>query len=394
MYSGSSLVDLKAELSKKEEEFSKLRNNQNKSKPEARNKTFQKLNDITKSKKKKKKYKVGDWRESDEEDEQSNKKESDETKEMYAKSQQKLLAKAKIYERMQQGDMEDVEDYKGETRYLVDFDKKYYAHTGGEASRINSSNHRQTNDKELTEVEKEEERRKHVAEDIYEADLDYRDKLHEKWRKEQDDLLNGPVHYENLKFDEIRNLGTGYYAFSKDEEERKKQMEGLKNMREETKKVHKKREILQQKRKAALDARLMKVKQRKAEEEGRLDEFLKEIKEEKEKPENNAETEDKNLNPAKLNIIDDAGSSNDKELTSQTDALLKECRGQTSKPTREWDQGKNSTMFSQPFVKSEKQQQQQQQQHKDSSNLVSGYERRLENLRKDRPEEFAPPSFY
>ena len=59
--------------------------------------------------------------------------------------------------------------------------------------------------------------------------------MHEKWRKEQDDLLNGPVHYENLKFDEIRNLGTGYYAFSKDEEERKKQMEGLKNMREETK---------------------------------------------------------------------------------------------------------------------------------------------------------------
>ena len=43
MYSGSSLVDLKAELSKKEEEFGKLRNNQNKSKAEARNKTFQKV---------------------------------------------------------------------------------------------------------------------------------------------------------------------------------------------------------------------------------------------------------------------------------------------------------------------------------------------------------------
>ena len=43
MYSGSSLVDLKAELSRKEEEFGKLRTNQDKSKSEVRNKTFQKV---------------------------------------------------------------------------------------------------------------------------------------------------------------------------------------------------------------------------------------------------------------------------------------------------------------------------------------------------------------
>ena len=43
MYSGSSLVDLKAELSRKEEEFGKLRTDKNKSKAEVRNKTFQKV---------------------------------------------------------------------------------------------------------------------------------------------------------------------------------------------------------------------------------------------------------------------------------------------------------------------------------------------------------------
>ena len=353
------------------------------------------LNDITKSKKKKKKKKVADWQESDEDDEQSNKNVSDETKEMYAKSQQKLLAKTKIYEKMQKGDMEDVEDYRGETRYLVDFDKKYYVETKGDAGYSSSSQKLTDDNKELIEFEKEEERRKYVAEDIYEADLDYRDKLHEKWRKEQDELLNGPVHYENLKFDEIRNLGTGYYAFSKDEEERKKQMEDLKNMREETNKVHKKREILRHKRKAALDARLMKVKQRKAEEEGRLDEFLREMEQEKEKAEKSPDTKNKNLAPntAELKNTNDS-SATDKDLTSQTNALLKECRSQTSKPTREWDQGKNSAILSQPFVKSKNQQQQQQDQKGESSKLLSGYERRLENLRKDRPDEFAPPSFY
>ena len=33
---------------------------------------------------------------------------------------------------------------------------------------------------------------------------------------------------------EVRNRGTGFYAFSRDEEERKKQMEALKKAREET----------------------------------------------------------------------------------------------------------------------------------------------------------------
>ena len=311
---------------------------------------------------------------------------------MYALSQQKLLAKAKIYEKMQRGDMEDVEDYKGETRFLVDFDKKYYVESdagGGTSGSCSSSN------RPIDELaEKEEERRKHVAEDIYEADLDYRDELHEKWRKEQDDLLNGPVHYENIKFDEVRNLGTGYYAFSKNEEERQKQMEDLKKMRDETNKVHKKKEILQKKRKAALDARLLKVKQRKAEEDGRLDEFLKEIEKEqqKKKAESSAIMEDSNTELKNTNKDDNNGDSNI-DLSSQTDALLKECRNQSSKPVREWDEGKHSIFTSQAFVKGGKQQQGDQLKGA-ASNLVSGYEKKLENLRKDRPDEFAPPNFY
>lgn len=296
---------------------------------------------------------------------------------------------------MQRGDMEDVEDYKGETRYLVDFDKKYYVDSGGgSSSSVLIDN----------EVEKEEERRKYVAENIYEADLDYRDKLHEKWQKEQDDILNGPVHYENVKFDEVRNLGTGYYAFSKDAEERSKQMDDMKKMREETTKIHQKKDILQKKRKAALDARLLKVKRRKAEEEGRLDEFLKEMAEEEKKKEL-AETAGADKDSSSTLSGHDGGDENTATKNteiSMTEMLLKECRNESSKPAREWDQGKheNSTLGSQAFVKAGQRQPKQHQEfsgqysNTTTASSFSSYEKKLENLRKDRPDEFAPPSLY
>jgi len=77
-----------------------------------------KIRDITADKKKKKK-KIGNWQESDDDEKGDTKEISDELQEMYTKSQQKLIAKSKLYEKMQKGEIEDVEDYKGETRSIT-----------------------------------------------------------------------------------------------------------------------------------------------------------------------------------------------------------------------------------------------------------------------------------
>ena len=82
-------------------------------------------------------------------------------------------------------------------RYLVDFDKKYY----DEGTSVNKSNNLErsegtsTSGKSVFDAELDEKRREVAAENIYDADLEHRDKLHEKWRQEQDEILEGPVHY-------------------------------------------------------------------------------------------------------------------------------------------------------------------------------------------------------
>lgn len=61
---------------------------------------------------------------------------------------------------------------------------------------------------------------------------------------------------------EHRAHGVGFYQFSKDEEERQREMEKLKTIRESTKANREAKEKLKEKRKGQLAARLEKVRQR------------------------------------------------------------------------------------------------------------------------------------
>ncbi|XP_035686450.1 coiled-coil domain-containing protein 174-like isoform X5 [Branchiostoma floridae] len=104
------------------------------------------------------------------------------------------------------------------------------------------------------------------SKDLMSADM-IREEQRQKWEQEEQEALSrpvGPVHYQQVRHNEVRDMGVGYYAFSKEETERQKQMETLSMLREETQDQRVKREKLKEKRKAALQARLAKVKQRKA----------------------------------------------------------------------------------------------------------------------------------
>ncbi|GAB1607392.1 coiled-coil domain-containing protein 174-like [Argonauta hians] len=93
----------------------------------------------------------------------------------------------------------------------------------------------------------------------------YRQMLHEKWDAEERKTLEGPIgpiHYENVRFDEVRTHGVGYFSFSKEEAERKEQMNLLKTLRDQTKEERSQRETLKEKRETLMAARLKKVKNR------------------------------------------------------------------------------------------------------------------------------------
>lgn len=63
-----------------------------------------------------------------------------------------------------------------------------------------------------------------------------REASREEWEKQAMEEVNGDLHYENLRHGENRELGVGYYSFSRDQETRDAQMKMLIKMREETKK--------------------------------------------------------------------------------------------------------------------------------------------------------------
>ncbi|XP_052086891.1 coiled-coil domain-containing protein 174-like isoform X2 [Mytilus californianus] len=95
-----------------------------------------------------------------------------------------------------------------------------------------------------------------------------RELLRQKWEKEELEAMNGPIHYSNVRFDEKRSHGVGFFEFDKSEAGRQEQLDTLNQLRKQTQDERSKKEKLKEKRKAMLDARLAKVKQRKLIREG------------------------------------------------------------------------------------------------------------------------------
>ena len=91
-----------------------------------------------------------------------------------------------------------------------------------------------------------------------------RELLRKKWEQEEEEnLKKTKVHYKDLLFDEARTHGAAFYNFSRDETKRSEEMENLEAMHKETDKVRAQKDHIKNKRKVALEARLKKVRDRK-----------------------------------------------------------------------------------------------------------------------------------
>ncbi|NXG23884.1 CC174 protein, partial [Grallaria varia] len=380
----SSLVDLKAELFRKQEEFKKeklLKDAGVFAKPRTTNK---KPSIWTKQN-----AGVANRATKDVE-------EKTEEQDILDKSRKKLEEKAKLYEKMTKGDFPDEET---EDLYLVDFTQKIIEnqHEVRELCQNEAAGKTAETDDEETLPETD----IPPPEDPEEEWVDYVDFLgrsrrcmkkdlpsllkmdqelqgkrqdpdgntllsedmrrelqRQQWEKEEEEALRkpmGPIHYEDIRENEARQLGVGYFAFSRDQELRHKQRATLDMLREQTLDQRTKREQLKEKRKAALDARLSKLRARKVKK-------LREagLEEEAEKLEN-GEVKGATEEPEPPRAT---------AASRKVEVVIQERRD--TKPgvpyVREWDKGKE---------------------------LMFGlWEKKQEELRDERDPEFAPPSDY
>ncbi|XP_063797312.1 coiled-coil domain-containing protein 174 [Pseudophryne corroboree] len=314
--------------------------------------------------------------------------ETDEEKNTLEKSRKRLEEKALLYEKMTKGAFPDEET---EELYLVDFAQKIID------KRKEVQSLRQIEEKK---AEIEEEDRAHDLpipdpQDPSEEWVDYVDSLgrsrrcmkkdlpgllkmdkdlqgkrpaaqektllsedmrremqREQWEKEEEEAMKrpvGPMHYEDIRNNEARELGVGYFAFAKDEQMRRKQMDTLDMLRDQTEDQRLKRERLKAKRKAILDARLSKLRQRK----------MKQMKGEGAELETGQDEEEEPAEPERP-----------PEREKKVEVVVQERRD--TKPgaphVREWDRGKEFTN--------------------------GRWSKICDDLRDEREPEFAPPSFY
>ncbi|CAH7169423.1 coiled-coil domain-containing protein 174 [Phodopus roborovskii] len=291
----SSLVDLKAELFRKQEEFKQeklLKDSGVFGKPKTTNK---KPSIWTKQN-----AGVSSRAEKDAEQKLEEQKTLD-------KAREKLEEKAKLYEKMTKGNFPDEEV---EDMYLVDFtqkiiDKRKEMEVLGATRDSQNTEEKDDDDEEFFEKDipppqdPSEEwvdyvdslgrsrrcMRKDLP-DLLEMDKNLQGRLfvspanektllsedmrkelqRQQWEEEEREALKkpmGPIHYEDIRENEARQLGVGYFAFARDKELRNKQMKTLEMLREQTTDQRIKRENIKEKRKAMLEARLAKLRQKK-----------------------------------------------------------------------------------------------------------------------------------
>ncbi|XP_053576891.1 coiled-coil domain-containing protein 174 [Bombina bombina] len=287
----SSLVDLKAELFRKQEEFKQEKLSKDAGAPFKPRAVTKKPNIWSKQNSGVTARAERDVEEKIEEDKSLD------------KSRQKLEEKALLYEQMTKGDFPDEET---EELYLVDFgqkiiDRQKEVQALYQKGRPAAKEEKESPDlpipaaqnpseewvdyvdslgrsrrclrKDLSDLLKMDKylqgNRQNVQEKTLLSDDMRREMQRQQWEQEEEEALKkpeGPLHYEDIREREARQLGVGYFAFARDEDARRKQMETLDMLRDQTEDQRLKRERLKAKRKAMLDARLSKLRQKKSKE--------------------------------------------------------------------------------------------------------------------------------
>lgn len=232
------------------------------------------------------------------------------------RSKRKMEEKARLYAAMKRGDVDDADE-----RYAVDFDKKWAEREGEDSEVSDEEDHHSEEDgdsNELVEyvdelgrdrkgtraeaakaarlVRLEEEAAKNtdrftarpaapssviygdtIQHSAFDPDAPIAEQMAELARKRDRSITPPPAeHFDSKK--EVRTKGTGFFQFSGDDEERRRQMEGLEKEREETERVRGDRERRVRERREMVESRRKEV--RGLRDRRQADEFLDKLGEE------------------------------------------------------------------------------------------------------------------
>lgn len=227
----------------------------------------------------------------------------------WKRAKRRMEEKARLYNALKRGDIEDVDD-----KYGVDFDAKWAEkQEKGEADSDSTSSESEASDEELIEYQDEfgrtrrgtraeiarEERRKRtlaadepdrftarpsmpsniiygdtVQSEAFNPDETIAQQMAELAAKRDKELTPPPdEHFDGRK--EARQRGTGFMHFSKDEEERKQQMSNLEKERQETERARRERKEQIEKRKEMIKEKKRAIQEKRT--KGQADRFLNEL---------------------------------------------------------------------------------------------------------------------
>merc|ERR1719186_1283205 len=95
-----------------------------------------------------------------------------------------------------------------------------------------------------------------------------RDIMRQKWEQQMENLTKESLHYTDVRFDEARAHGAGFYNFSKEEGKRSQEQSTLKKLHEETDEMRKQKEKKAEKRKREMAERIKKIRAKKRQKQG------------------------------------------------------------------------------------------------------------------------------
>ncbi|XP_047537677.1 coiled-coil domain-containing protein 174 [Vanessa atalanta] len=164
---------------------------------------------------------------------------------------------------------------------------------------------------------------------------DYLQSLRDKWEQQERELLakEKDIHYQDILFDEARIHGVGYYAFSTDETERRKQMEELVKRRQDTLRAQEQAEEIRKKRDELIAARVAAARARQRARAGL--------------PPEDPEEKKKDFTTCLLEFLTKQKTEADKKAKEEEDKKREEKEKERQKfreaYIREWDVGKEGT---------------------------------------------------
>ncbi|KAL3277293.1 hypothetical protein HHI36_012643 [Cryptolaemus montrouzieri] len=238
-------------------------------------------------------------------------------------------------------------DCLGRTRTCLKKDLQYFQSRDKDYKRNELNQEEPEVIDEVSEVKDSDENLELLSDDMR------RDLLRQQWEKEENELRDKDnIHYQDVLFSEARTHGVGYYAFSKDEEMRRRQQASLQKLREESQREQKKCQDLKIMREQQLAARVKAAKMRKRARLGL--------------PVEDEEEEEPEIGPSIPEATQEPEISEDDALKER---LLEEARRNHIRP---WDIGKEKVNEFYEYTQTEW----------------------VEKKRKERNDEFAPPSAY